>query len=101
MHVITGGDVRNSVTDVLSILQYRVAARNIFKSELVAQRDRVVYRDVDRSVRVHDPAGKRLPGGHAFNDHDADRVALIVDEKIRGCVTQSGFLTRQVMKIGN
>ena len=71
------GDRLHRATDVVSVLDHRVALGNVLKGHLVPQGDRIPGFDGDGIVAVHDPAGEFHAGLDVLHDGDADRCLAI------------------------
>src|SRR5688500_5300347 len=70
------------LADVDAVFDHRVAGLVVAQRKLVADRDVALRGDADVLVVLHDPAVERLAGFHAFDDDDADPVALLVHHEV-------------------
>src|SRR4051812_2102548 len=80
------GDGSDHLADVDPVLDDRVAGAVVLERHLVADRNIARRRDGDVLVVFHDPAVERLTGSYAFDDDDADAVALFMHHEMdHGC----------------
>src|SRR6476659_1167812 len=82
VRVLAHLDRRHDAADVRAVLHDGRILGHRLDGELVADGDVRHRLHLDLLVLVHDPAGELLPGLHALDHHDADRVVLVVNHEM-------------------
>jgi len=78
-------DVGNGDADIMFVLHDGVAFFNVVESKLMPDGNIIENFDLQGLVPFHEPTGQCLTGFNTLDDHDADRVGLAVNKKMRCC----------------
>jgi len=82
--------------DVLAVLDYGIADRQIFEGNFVAQWDVLVENAAKLAVILGYDAEQVGAGGEILDDHHADVVAAVVHEQMRYLVHDLSRVTRAI-----
>jgi len=80
--VFADADWRHDLAHVDAVLQHGVTDGHVLQRDFVADRNVLLGLDIDRLVRIHDPAGHVGAGLHAFDHHDSHGVARVVQYEV-------------------
>jgi len=84
--------------DVLVVLDYGIAHRQIFQGDLVSEGHILIEDAAKLAVILGDDAEQVGAGSEILHDHHADVVAAVVHEQVRYLVHDDAGVTRAIYK---